>query len=99
MRYMAQPGAPPPAWQGPRSKEDQNAPRRLQPPMSRSRLMRVDEAAPSRHLINNRCQPIKIGAQAHSTSALAGERANRPAMHMRRGPPCRSSSRVPQKAG
>ena len=76
MEYMAQPGAPPAAWQGPRLKEDQNSPRTA-PPLPPTTpdlftLMRVDAAGPSRSLINNRCQPTAIGAHAHDPIGLAG---------------------------
>ena len=74
MGYMDQPGAPPAAWQGPRLKEDQNSPRCLQPPMICSRSMRVDEAGPSRNLINTGCQPTKISAHAHEHGLKKSER-------------------------
>ena len=57
----------------------------LQLPMSCSRLIRVDEAGPSRNLINNRCQPTKISAHAHrKTSVTKGIACTSPIPVVRR---------------
>ena len=65
MRYMAQPGRLRRAWQAPRLKEDQNSPRCSNHPKLFT-SMRVDEAGPSRNLINCGCQPTKNSAHAHT---------------------------------
>ena len=62
-------GAPPAAWQGPSIERNQNSPKNrphaaFPTTPDLFTLMRVDEAEPSRNLINDRRQPTAIGARA-----------------------------------